>query len=183
MPDAQPQEGQPQQTTGQAPAGDAPKPEETAETAEARLARLERDLADARKEAAKYRTSLRAEETAKAEAERKAAEEQGQFKSLYEKTQAELKALQDAAAARERADLLRAVAKEAGLDESLADRLRGDDEAALRADAKALAERVKPAAPTGAGSPANGARSANSAAPAFDPKNPPRLSDPGLWKR
>lgn len=180
MPDEQPQEGQQQQTTGQAPAGDTPK---TDETAEARFARLERELSDARKEAAKYRTSLRAEETAKAEAERKAAEEQGQFKGLYEKAQAELKALQDAAAARERADLLRKVAKDAGLDESLADRLRGDDEAALLADAKALAERMKPATPASSGSPANGARSANQSAPAFDPKNPPRLSDPSIWKR
>ena len=75
------------------------------------------------------------------------------------------------------------MAKDAGLDESLADRLRGDDEAALLADAQALAERMRPAAPAGAGSPANGARSANQPVSAFDPKNPPRLSDPSIWKR
>lgn len=172
---------EPQQTAGQAPAGSTSPPAADGESAEQKLARLERELADARKDAAKYRTNLRQQEQERAEAERKTAEEQGQFKALYEQAQADLKALQDAAAARERGDLLRKVAQAAGLDEAFADRLRGDDEAALLADAKLLAERLKPAAPASAGSPANGARGAQQQ-PAFDPKNPPRLSDPALWQ-
>lgn len=183
MPDEQPQEGQPQQTTGQAPAGATTTEPAAVETSEQKAARLERELADTRKEAAAYRTKLRAEETAKAEAERKAAEEQGEFKKLYEGAQAKLVELEAARTKAEREQLLARIASEAGLDATLAERLRGEDEAALRADAAALAAHLKPAAPTSAGSPANGARSANAAAPAFDPKNPPRLSDPANWKR
>lgn len=55
-------------------------------------------IADARKGEANYRNQLRDIETAKQEADRKAAEEQGQFKDLWEKAQpqlAEYKALKE----------------------------------------------------------------------------------------
>lgn len=172
-----------QQTAGQAPAGATTTEKPDGETPEQKAARLERELAETRKEAAGYRTKLRAEEAAKEEAARKAAEEQGEFKQLYEQAQQQLAELEAARTKAERAQLLARIATEAGLDATLAERLRGEDEAALRADAKALAERLKPAAPTDAGSPANGARSQQQQLPAFDPKNPPRLSDPANWKR
>lgn len=124
------------------------------ETAEQRLARIEKELGDTRKEAANYRTRLRAQEEADAEAKRKAAEESGQFKTLYEQAQAKLAEAAKQQAERERADLLHKVAKDAGLSEDLIDRLRGETEAELLADAKALAKRMAPTPPaTGATNP------------------------------
>ena len=111
------------------------------------LEALRKELKEARAEAAKYRTARKqADEAALAEA--------GNFKTLYEQTQAELKALKDQATARERDGLLRKVAKDAGLSEDLIDRLHGESEAELLADAKALAKRLTPTPPsTGATNP------------------------------
>lgn len=126
----------------------------TTESADDRAARLERELTETRKEAAKYRVTLRSQEQAQTEAQRKAAEESGQFKTLYEQAQAKLaeveqaqaKAAQDAARAK--------AARDAGLSEDLADRLVGDTPEALLLDAKALAKRLVPTPPsTGATNP------------------------------
>lgn len=108
---------------------------------------LKKELAEARREAAKYRTERKQTETA-------ALTEAGNFKSLYEQSQAALTALQAEATQREREQLLRKVAKDAALSEDLIDRLRGDDEASLLADAKLLAKRFTPIPPsTGASNP------------------------------
>src|SRR5689334_16924487 len=103
--DTQVQEGQ------EPPESAAVTQEATTDTA-AELARLQKEIADLRKENARHRTTNK-------EAERKLAEESGQFKTLYEQTQAELKQLKDDAAKRERQDLLTKVAKAAGLPEDL----------------------------------------------------------------
>lgn len=186
------QEPTQQQTEGQEPTGGT---QTQGETPEQKAARLERELAEARKDAGNYRTRLRERERAEQEAQRQTAEQQGEFKTLYEQAQQRLQELEQAQAARERADLLRKVAKSAGLDpddEDLVSRLRGDDEEALLEDAKKLAARIAPPAdpdksdkksPANAGSAANGTRSGRTETPTFDPKNPPRLSNPSLWKR
>lgn len=186
------QEPTQQQTEGQEPAGGT---QSQGETPERKAARLERELAEARKDAGNYRTRLRERERAEQEAQRQTAEQQGEFKTLYEQAQQRLQELEQAQAARERADLLRKVAKTAGLDpddDDLVSRLRGDDEEALLEDAKKLAARITPRVdpdkadkkpPANAGSTANGTRSGRTETPTFDPKNPPRLSNPDLWKR
>ena len=132
------------------PQADAPQAGATGDTA-AELARLQKEIADLRKENAKHRTANR-------EAERKAAEEAGQFKTLYEQTMAELETLKADAAKRGREALLHRVAKTAGLPDDLADRLRGETEDELLADAKAMAKRLAvPAPSTGATNPGRGA--------------------------
>lgn len=81
-------------------------------------------------------------EQAQKAAEEKTLAEQEKWRELAEKRAAEL--------AQERTARLRMeVAAEAGLPAALAGRLRGDDREALVADAKALAELVKPVAPNG----------------------------------
>ncbi len=90
------------------------------------------------------------EATAKAtaEAEKRAAEEQGKWKELYEKTQAEAETERTARRNLEMATLKERVARTLGLPEKLAGRLQGEDEESLTADAKSiLAELPKPAAP------------------------------------
>lgn len=88
---------------------------------------------------------------AQEEAERKAAEQQGEYKSLYEKTQAELEQTRNEAKAAQLAAARRLVAKELGISDKIAERLRGETEDELRADAEALLGELpkpqKPAAP------------------------------------
>jgi len=122
----------------------------SSESAEDRATRLERELTETRKEAAKYRVEKRTQ----AEAERKAAEESGQFKTLYEQAQAKLAEIEQTQA-KAAQDALRAkAAKDAGLSEDLADRLVGSTPAELLADAQALAKRLAPTPPsTGATNP------------------------------
>jgi septal ring factor EnvC (AmiA/AmiB activator) len=142
---------------------------------------LKKELAEARKEAAKYRTSLRSQEQAQQEAEAARLKEAGEFKALYEKEQAARAQLEAQVAQAQRAQQQLDAAIAAGLPPSMAPRLMGDTPEALAADAKALAELVKPPVPaTGATNPAavRGAQQAG----AFDPKNPPRLSDI-TWKK
>jgi alanyl-tRNA synthetase len=141
---------------GGAPPAAAPAPAPAAAPAAAaaspdRVAQLERELNDAR-------TKLTAREQAEAESARKQAEEQGNFKKLYEEAQAALtkaeqtRAAERATEATKQAQLTAATA--AGLDASLATRLVGDTPEALLADAKALAARLAPSAPgTGSTNP------------------------------
>jgi len=124
--------------------------QETSSDNATELARLQKEIADLRKENAKHRTANR-------EAERKLAEESGQFKTLYEQSQTELEQLKSQIAQRDRAALLVKVAKAAGLPEDLTDRLKGETEAELLTDAKAMAKRLATPAPsTGATSPGRG---------------------------
>lgn len=118
------------------------------------------ELAQLKAQLAEAQGKLTAKEQAEADAQRKAAEEQGNFKSLYEQAQTTLKQLQEAQTAEATKQARLAAARQAGLDESLADRLVGADAAALLADAKALAVRFAPAAP-GTGATNNGAQRGN----------------------
>jgi len=108
---------------------------------------------------AKERTKAESMATkAREDAERKAAEEQGRYQQLYETAQrriaekdAELKAAQVASIKRE-------VASRLNLPSALANRLQGEDEADIEADAKALlAALPKPAAPNINSGTGNGA--------------------------
>ena len=90
------------------------------------------------------------EATAKArtEAERKAAEQQGEFQKLYEAEKAQREATEQRAAALELAAMRREVADRLGVPAALVSRLQGDTPETLEADAKALmAALPKPGAP------------------------------------
>ena len=85
---------------------------------------------------------------AQEEAEAKRLAEQGEFQKLYEQAQAKLQEAEERARALELAGIRRDVAARLNLPAALMDRLRGEDEAAIEADAKALiAALPKPAAP------------------------------------
>lgn len=91
-------------------------------------------------------------------AERKAAEEQGKFRELYEKAQADLVAKETERKGLELAALKREAADKTQLPISFADRLRGETLDDLIADAKTLlAAMPKPAAPNINSSGGNGA--------------------------
>lgn len=82
------------------------------------------------------------------DAEAKALREQGEYKTLFEKVQADLAAERERAKALELAGLRRDVASKVGLPVALVDRLRGETEEELTADAQQLlAAMPKPAAP------------------------------------
>lgn len=95
------------------------------------------------------RAEAKAQETAQKatqEAEAKALAEQGKFKELYEKLQADNQAATQRIRDMEMTSLRRDVASKLGLPAGLADRLRGDTAEALEADAKALLEAMPKAA-------------------------------------
>jgi len=151
-----------------------------ADDSAARLTILEKELKEARGEAAKYRTTLRTQETAQAAADAASLVEQGKFKELFEKEQAARTALeaQVAQATHGQAQLAAAIA--AGLAPAMASRLVGSTPEELAADAKTLAEHFKVAPPaTGPTNPP--AQRGQPSAVAFDPKNPPKLSSIA-WK-
>lgn len=91
---------------------------------------------DAEKELKKYREAEEKAAKEKAEAE-------GNFKALYEAEQKKVVDLEVKAKQNERLELVRKVAKAHNLPDSLADRLKGETEAELAEDAKALAATVK----------------------------------------
>lgn len=100
--------------------------------------RLQRERVNAEKAAQKEREA----------AERKAAEQQGEYQKLYETAQAKLAAAESEAHELRLGQLRRAAADKVGLPAALADRLRGENEAELEADAKAVfAALPKPVAP------------------------------------
>lgn len=108
------------------------------------------------------RANAKAEKAAQAareDAERKAAEEQGEFKQLYEKTLAELEAERNAVRKMELDSMRRNVAQEYGLPPQLASRLQGETEEEMATDAKTLAEALpKPSAPNINAGSGNGAQ-------------------------
>lgn len=95
---------------------------------------------------------------AQEEAEAKRLAEQGEFQKLYEQAQARLQEAEERAKTLQIEGIKRDVAQRLNLPAALIDRLRGEDEAAIEADAKALiAALPKPAAPDiNAGSGAQG---------------------------
>jgi hypothetical protein len=96
-------------------------------------------IGDLRKENAGHRTAKTKAEKEAEEAARKAAEQQGQFKDLYEKEKTAREQAEAKAKAAELAALRGKVGTKYKLPETLIDRLQGDTEEALEADAKALA--------------------------------------------
>lgn len=131
---------------------------ETPETTKVSLEQLQAELQSAQKrikelnaESAKHRKEADDAAKAKADAEAKALAEQGNFKTLYEKAQADLQAEKQAKAAIELSLKRERIAQEVGLPALLAERLRGETDEELRADAKALLGVAKGAMPTHAG--------------------------------
>lgn len=124
------------------PADDAQKPTEGDEKPQDEKPaltpeQLAKELADTRKEAANYRTRLRDTEAKLAEA--KTLEEFDQAIAEFKSNNARL----------EREITVTRIAAKYELPDSLAARLVGDDEAALEADAKALAALVNNGRPAG----------------------------------
>ncbi len=151
----EPQAGDGQQTEQEQPKT-ALSPDELA--AELRKKNSEaRNLRDRLREA---EGKLTAAEQAQADAEAKRLAEQGEYKALYEKAQAEAQEKADRLAQMERDQLRRDAAQAAGIPQ-LWQRLQGDTAEALAEDAQALAAYVQPAPP------ANGqtARTATPATP------------------
>jgi hypothetical protein len=102
-----------------------------------------------------------AAEKARTDAKRKADEEAGEFKKLYDQSQIELATAKAEAHAATLRALRRDVAAKTSLPAALAERLQGETEEELEADAKALlAALPKPAAPN-----INGANGGNGQTP------------------
>ena len=93
------------------------------------------------------------EANARAEAERKAKEEQGEFQTLYQTERTRAETAEARVAELERQIMVDRIVGEFSLDADLKERLRGEDEAGLRADAKKLAafRKVPKAPPSDAG--------------------------------
>jgi hypothetical protein len=92
-----------------------------------------------------------AEKKAREEAEAQRLKEQEQYKELAEKREQELKDLKSQLAVEQHQRLQFQIAQDVGLPPEMADRIQGEDEAAMREDAKSLAKFV--AADDGQGSP------------------------------
>lgn len=114
---------------------------------------LKAALEATRKEAADYRRKLREAEgklidaeKAQADAEAKRLAEQGEYKALYEKAQADAQAAAARLAQVEHDQQRRDAAQAAGIPQ-LWQRLQGDTPEALAEDAKALAAMMQPAQP------------------------------------
>jgi hypothetical protein len=104
---------------------------------------------DLRKENAKHRTEKLAADKANEEAVRKAAEEQGKFKELYELEMSKTQAAEARAKAAELASIKARIGAKLNLPAELLDRLRGETEEDIEADAKTLLAVIpKPAAIT-----------------------------------
>ena len=88
--------------------------------------------------------ALDAIEADKKTAEEQKLKEQGEYKTLLDKAEAEKQELLTKLAARDRADLLAKVAKKHNLPDDLAPRLQGETEAELDADAAKLAKLIPP---------------------------------------
>lgn len=95
-----------------------------------------------------YETEKTKAEKAQADAEAKRLADEGKFKELYEKQQAELQASQAEAKAAATKLMQRDIAAKTNLPLPLAERLRGDTAEEMEADAKSImAALPKPAAP------------------------------------
>lgn len=112
---------------------------------------LERER-EARKKADDELKELRKKvEAAEAEAKKRndeKAKEDGRYQDLLKEREKELEDIRASIAQRDFADLKRRIAAEEGLTDSWATRIQGDDEDALRADAKAIAKDLKTREPS-----------------------------------
>ena len=100
---------------------------------------------------------------AREEAERKAAEEQGKYQELYEAAQKRIADTEARLKAAEIASIKREVASRLNMPAALANRLQGEDEATIEADAKELmAALPKPTPPNINSGTGNGATPTNS---------------------
>ena len=130
------------------PQAEQAQPDATGEKAERVYTKAEVEALVRDRLANTQRKSDEAAKRAAADAEAKVLAEQGKYKELFERQQAELDATRAQAKALELAALKRDVAAEVGLPPALAARLQGDDAEALKADAAALlAAMPKPAPP------------------------------------
>lgn len=136
---AQPDTVTPPETGGDGP-GQQPAPE--AAFTQADVDRIVKERLEREKAKAQER-----EQKAREEAERKAAEEQGKFKELYEQAQARIEQEEKARKALELKMLRQQVAKQVGIPDALADRLVGETQEELEADAKQLLETLPKADP------------------------------------
>lgn len=134
-------------TTAETPQGET-QPAETPQSGEGEVfskAQVEAMIKDRLDRAA--RKAEEAQRKAAEEAQRKAAEEQGKYQELYEQTQAELAQMRQDAAAAQQAAARRLVAQQLNLPDVLAERLRGETEEELLADAESLLGSIKPLRP------------------------------------
>ena len=141
---------EPQAGDGQQTEQEQPKTTLTAEELAAALKKTREEAADYRRKLREAEGKLTASEKAQADAEAARLAEQGEYKALYEKAQAEAQAAADRLDQMERDQQRRDAAQAAGIPQ-LWERLKGDTAEALAEDAQALAAMMQATAP-----PANG---------------------------
>ncbi len=112
------------------------------------LARLSDERREARERAQKAEAELEAIRKKQRDADEAKAKESGEFQKLLEQREKDLNELKASIAQRDFADLKRRIAAGEGLTASWATRIQGDDEDALRADAKAIAKDLKTREPS-----------------------------------
>ncbi len=105
-------------------------------------------------EAKNLRERLKAFEAAEAERQQRELEATGNYKTLLEQAQARISEFEQRETQRQRQADIAAALKAAGLSDDWADRVRGASLEELTADAKTIAKRLQPPAPsTGATNP------------------------------
>ena len=138
--DPQPQAGEGQPTEPKQPKTETLTPEQL----RAELTAANSEAAATRKKLREAEATIAAAEKVKADMEAAALTEQGKYKELYEKAQADAQAATDRLAQMERDQQRRDAAQAAGIPQ-LWQRLQGDTAEALAEDAKALAAMMQPA--------------------------------------
>jgi hypothetical protein len=132
----------------QTPTTEQAQPDATGEKAERVFKQSEVEALVRDRLASAQRKADEAAKKAAADAEAKALKEQGEYKTLYEKLQAELEQERTRAKQLEVAGMRRDVAARLNLPAGLVDRLRGETDEEITADAETLlAALPKPAAP------------------------------------
>lgn len=154
-------------------------PEFKAPASEDELNRMIRDRIARAEKKAREEAEAATEKRIKDDAAAEEAKKQGNFQKLYEAEQQKaadleerIKELEEQGKSQSLQSVRERIAKKLGLPSELADRLKGDDEAAIEADAKALAKTVAPKPPEtegGKGGAGKGKPAANAGAPVFRP--------------
>ncbi len=135
---------EPQAGDGQPVAGQEPKTPLTAEEAAAALKKTREEAADYRRKLRDAEAKLEAADKARADAEAASLAEQGKYKELWEKAQADAQAAAAKVAQMEHDQQRRDAAQAAGIPQ-LWQRLQGATAEELAEDAKTLAAFVAPA--------------------------------------
>ena len=117
--------------------------------------KLLEDKRAANAEAKKHREALRATEKSQEESARKTAEEQGEYKKLYERASQELAALQQQTKMLTLDAMRQRIGAEFGLPAALVTRLQGDSEDEMKADAAALKAALPATTPAAPGAQRN----------------------------